>query len=149
MKIAVASQNRRTIMEHAGRCRNFWIYETDQDKVVRKELLELPKEQSFHDSSPHASHPLDEVQVLIAGGMGHGLSHRLTHKGIVGVVTPETDPDRAVAAYLDGSLAVLPPGSHDHDHDHGHGHDHDHDHGHGHGHGHGGQHRHPDTGPNG
>ena len=145
MKIAVASQNRRTIMEHAGRCRNFWIYETDQDKVVRKELLELPKEQSFHDSSPHASHPLDEVQVLIAGGMGHGLSHRLTHKGIVGVVTPETDPDRAVAAYLDGSLAVLPPGSHDH----GHGHDHDHDHGHGHGHGHGGQHRHPDTGPNG
>ncbi|MEZ5576312.1 MAG: NifB/NifX family molybdenum-iron cluster-binding protein [Candidatus Competibacteraceae bacterium] len=141
MKIAVASQNRRTIMEHAGRCRNFWIYETDQDKVVRKELLELPKEQSFHDSSPHASHPLDEVQVLIAGGMGHGLSHRLTHKGIVGVVTPETDPDRAVAAYLDGSLAVLPPGSHDHDHDH--------DHGHGHGHGHGGQHRHPDTGSNG
>ena len=139
MKIAVASQNRRTIMEHAGRCRNFWIYETEQDKVVRKELLELPKEQSFHDSSPHASHPLDEVQVLIAGGMGHGLSHRLTHKGIVGVVTPETDPDRAVAAYLDGSLAVLPPGSHDHDHDHGHGH----------GHGHGGQHRHPDTGPNG
>ena len=137
MKIAVASQNRRTIMEHAGRCRNFWIYETEQDKVVRKELLELPKEQSFHDSSPHASHPLDEVQVLIAGGMGHGLSHRLTHKGIVGVVTPETDPDRAVAAYLDGSLAVLPPGSHDHDH------------GHGHGHGHGGQHRHPDTGPNG
>lgn len=135
MKIAVASQNRRTIMEHAGRCRNFWIYETEQDKVVRKELLELPKEQSFHDSSPHASHPLDEVQVLIAGGMGHGLSHRLTHKGIVGVVTPETDPDRAVAAYLDGSLAVLPPGSHDH--------------GHGHGHGHGGQHRHPDTGPNG
>lgn len=133
MKIAVASQNRRTIMEHAGRCRNFWIYETEQDKVVRKELLELPKEQSFHDSSPHASHPLDEVQVLIAGGMGHGLSHRLTHKGIVGVVTPETDPDRAVAAYLDGSLAVLPPGSHDHDHDHGHG----------------GQHRHPDTGPNG
>jgi len=139
MKIAVASQNRRTIMEHAGRCRNFWIYETEQDKVVRKELLELPKEQSFHDSSPHASHPLDEVQVLIAGGMGHGLSHRLTHKGIVGVVTPETDPDRAVAAYLDGSLAVLPPGSHDHDHDHDHGH----------GHGHGGQHRHPDTGPNG
>ena len=135
MKIAVASQNRRTIMEHAGRCRNFWIYETEQDKVVRKELLELPKEQSFHDSSPHASHPLDEVQVLIAGGMGHGLSHRLTHKGIVGVVTPETDPDRAVAAYLDGSLAVLPPGSHDHDH--------------GHGHGHGGQHRYPDTGPNG
>lgn len=137
MKIAVASQNRRTITEHAGKCRKFWIYETEQDKIVRKELLELPREQSFHDSSPHSPHPLNGIQVLIAGSMGQGLSHRLAHKGIVGIVTPETDPDRAVTAYLDGSLAVLSPGSHDHDHDHGHGH------------GHGGQHRHPDTGPNG
>lgn len=44
------------------------------------------------------------------------LSHRLAHEGIVGVATPETDPDRAVAAYLDGSLAVLPSGPHGHGH---------------------------------
>jgi predicted Fe-Mo cluster-binding NifX family protein len=47
MKIAVASQNRHQITEHAGRCRKFWIYEISHDAVTRKELLELPKEQSY------------------------------------------------------------------------------------------------------
>jgi len=115
MKIAVASQNRHTITEHAGRCRKFWIYETSEDAVMRKELLELPKEQSFHESSPHAPHPLDDVQVLIAGNMGTGLLGRLEAKGIRAIVTPETDPDRAVAAYLDGSLVIGTSCAHDHD----------------------------------
>lgn len=106
MKIAVTSQNRRTITEHAGKCREFWVYQIEQGQIAGKELLELPIEQSFHESSPHEPHPLDAVQVLIAGGMGHGLIHRLANKGIIGLVTPETDPDRAVAAYLDGSLTV-------------------------------------------
>jgi hypothetical protein len=49
MKIAVTSQNRR----------------------------EITKEASFHDSSRHAAHPLDGVDMLIAGGMGSGLQARL------------------------------------------------------------------------
>ena len=117
MKIAVASQNRHQITEHAGRCRKFWIYETSQDSVTRKELLELPKEQSFHESSPHEPHPLDGVQVLIAGNMGSGLVRRLEAKGINAVITPETDPDKAVAGYLDGSLVVGAPDAHEHAHD--------------------------------
>jgi predicted Fe-Mo cluster-binding NifX family protein len=117
MKIAVASQNRRDITEHAGRCRKFWVYQIAEQRIMGKELLELPLEQSFHESSPHDPHPLDEVQVLIAGGMGHGLRRRLEVRGIVGIVTPETDPDRAVAAYLDGSLIVGPSKPHAHGED--------------------------------
>jgi predicted Fe-Mo cluster-binding NifX family protein len=30
MKIAVASQNKTAITEHAGHCRKFWIYETKE-----------------------------------------------------------------------------------------------------------------------
>lgn len=106
MKIAVTSQNRRTITEHAGKCRKFWVYDIDQDQVVGRELLELPMEQSFHESSPHEPHPLDVVQVLITGGMGPGLQHRLAAKGITALITPETDPDQAVAGYLRGALVV-------------------------------------------
>ena len=106
MKIAVTSQNRRTITEHAGKCRKFWIYDIEENQVAGKTLLELPIEQSFHESSPHEPHPLDAVQVLIAGSMGSGLNHRLAVKGIAALTTSETDPDRAVVAYLDGSLAV-------------------------------------------
>jgi predicted Fe-Mo cluster-binding NifX family protein len=119
-KIAVASQNRKTVTGHAGKCRKFWIYEVEEDAVETRHLLELPIEQSFHESHSAAPHPLDEVDVLIAGGMGQGLQGRLKQKGIRAVATAETDPDRAVAAWLAGSLVELPPGEHD-DHDHGHG----------------------------
>lgn len=72
-------------------------------------LLQLPKEQSFHDSSPNKSHPLDDVDVLITGGMGHGLMKRLERKGIKGLVTKEDDPQKAVIRYLEGSLESEQP----------------------------------------
>ncbi len=109
MKIAVTSQNRRTITEHAGKCRKFWVYDIEQGRITGKTLLELSIEQSFHESSPREPHPLDAVEVLIAGGMGPGLNRRLAAKGIAALTTLEADPDRAVAAYLSGSLAVRPP----------------------------------------
>ncbi len=116
MKIAVASQNRKNITEHAGRCRKFWIFTAENNKVVGKELLELPKEQSFHESSPHESHPLDDIDVLIAGDMGQGLSMRLKRKGIKVLITKEIDPDKAVLLFLSGSLETKQPNPHHHGH---------------------------------
>lgn len=122
MKIAVASQNRKTITGHAGKCRKFWVYETNGAEVLDKTLLELPLEESFHAShgQPHA---LDAANVLICGGMGQGMVSRLKAKGIHGLVTTETDPDRAVAAYLAGRLPLGEPDAHaGHDHHHEHHH---------------------------
>jgi len=112
VNVAVASQNRREITGHTGRCRRFWIYRVAENRIQDKQLLELPKEQSFHDSSPHDAHPLDDMDVLINGGMGHGLERRLAARGKRALVTPETDPDRAVNAYLAGTLVV--GAAHDH-----------------------------------
>ncbi len=124
MKIAVTSQNRRTITEHAGKCRKFWVYDIEEGQVAGKTLLELPIEQSFHESSPHEPHPLDVVQVLITSGMGPGLQRRLAAKGITALMTAETDPDQAIAAYLQGTLAVgagsCDHSSHQHHHSHSH-----------------------------
>jgi predicted Fe-Mo cluster-binding NifX family protein len=117
MKIAVTSQNRRSVTEHAGRCRKFWVFTIDGDSIVDKQLLELPKEQSFHDSSPHAAHPLDDVDVLISGGMGQGLMNRLGRKGIEGLITGESDPEVAVSRYLSGKLSSEPPRLHSHGED--------------------------------
>ena len=104
MKIAVTSQNRKTVTEHAGRCRKFWVFSIENNKIIEKELLELPKEQAFHESSPHDSHPLDDIDVLIAGGMGQGLMMRLERKSINSLVTKESDPEKAVLLYLNGLL---------------------------------------------
>ena len=119
MKVAVTSQNRRDITEHAGRCRNFWVYDVDDGIILDSTLVELPKESSFHDSSPHAPHPLDGVELLISGGMGEGLRLRLARRGIEGVVTTERDPERAVKAWLAGRLPIGPTHAHSHGEDHG------------------------------
>lgn len=116
MKIAVASQNRRAITDHTGRCRKFWIYEIENGIISTKHLLELPKEQCFHDSSPHAPSLLDTMQVLISGGMGSGLVRRIKNMGIEPLITTETDPDKAVDAYLNGRLQTKPAEPHEHGH---------------------------------
>jgi predicted Fe-Mo cluster-binding NifX family protein len=123
MKIAVASQNRRTITDHAGKCRKFWIYHLKPGVIPHKEWLELPREQSFHESSPQEAHPLDDIEVLIAAGMGSGLQRRLAAKGIQCLITPETDPDKAVTAFLEGTLVREAPKPHGQSGRH-HGHEH-------------------------
>ncbi|OIP71565.1 MAG: nitrogen fixation protein [Oscillatoriales cyanobacterium CG2_30_44_21] len=124
MKIAVSSQNQTNVTGHLGHCQKFWIYDVDSMTIQNKQLLQLTKAQSFHESSPKESHPLDEVQVLISGGMGNGLSRRIESKGIKPIVTPETDPDAAVNAYLAGSLIVKTQEERDRDHAAEHGEEH-------------------------
>jgi predicted Fe-Mo cluster-binding NifX family protein len=104
MKIAVTSQDRKTVTGHAGKCRKFWIYETDDKTILNKALLELALEQSLHESHGAESHPLDGIEVLISGGAGEGLIRRLNAKGIQGIVTEETEPDSAVIHFLNGTL---------------------------------------------
>lgn len=112
MKIAVSSQNRREITEHLGKCRNFRIYVSSDDGSGAKctGTLALAREQMLHEHPRDAAHPLDEMQVLITGGMGEGMCQRLAQKNIRGVVTRETDPDKAVAAFLAGTLMEAAPG---------------------------------------
>ena len=101
LRIAVSSQNRKTVTDHAGRCRNFWVYEVRQNKVDNKRLLELVLEQTLHSSQLGDGHPLDDVHVLITTGMSPFLLQRLQRGGVKGFVTDESDPDKAVQMLLD------------------------------------------------
>jgi predicted Fe-Mo cluster-binding NifX family protein len=130
MKIAVASQNQQDISGHLGRCRNFWVYQTDESTILDRQLLQLAKADTFHESSPKHAHPLDGIHVLIAGSYGQGLGRRLASKGIEVMATPETNPDQAVSAYLQGTLTIGEGEQHHHDQQH-HGHQHHHQHKHG------------------
>lgn len=130
MKIAVTSQNRKTITGHAGKCRKFWLYELVGQHVQDKQLIELAITQSFHEvahtgAAARLAHPLDGINCLIAGGLGRGLQNRLKQQGIQAIATSETDPDRAVAAWLAGTLAEIEPEAHEGGHDHHHDHDDD------------------------
>jgi predicted Fe-Mo cluster-binding NifX family protein len=119
MKIAVTSQNRREITSHAGKCRKFWIYQIDEQKQVQdKQLLELPLEQSFHNSPANQPHPLDGIDVLISQGMGNGMLNRLQRMNAEAVMTLEKQPDVAVEQFLAGTLQRLSPDEIEHHHHH-------------------------------
>lgn len=39
VKIALASQNKKSITGHTGHCQNFWIYESNGTEIIDKKLL--------------------------------------------------------------------------------------------------------------
>lgn len=113
MQIAVTSQNRKTVTEHAGKCRKFWIYDIDAGQIVGRQLVELPIDQSFHANHEAVPAPLANVNALISGGMGSNLYHRLMQWGIKPVLTVEEDPDAAVIGYLNNTLLQMLVGHHE------------------------------------
>ena len=119
MQIAVTSQNRKTITEHAGKCRKFWIYDLEKGVVTGKRLVEVSMEQSLHASSGLLAEPLADINILITGSMGPGLHARLMQSGILPVITMEEDPDAAVTALLSNRLPRLPVPRHHYCHEHG------------------------------
>ncbi len=120
MKIAITSQNFRTITGHAGKTKRFLVFEAEQGgEPVEIQRLDLPKELSFHEFHSGGPHPVDGADVIITGSAGYGFVQRLAARGIRVLVTSETDPQRAIRALFDGTLP--PPDLHEeHDCD-GHG----------------------------
>ena len=58
---------------------------------------------------------------MISGGAGQGLIRRLDNMGIQGLVTPETEPDLAVAHFLSGTLKLGQSEAHEGHGEHCHG----------------------------
>ena len=107
MKIAVTSQNFRTITGHAGKTRRFLVYEAEGAEIREVRRLDLPKQQSFHELAGDAAHPIDGVAVLITASCGDHFVARLARRGIRVLATRETDPETAVRLVSTGGS--LPP----------------------------------------
>ncbi len=129
MRIAITSQNFRTVTGHAGRARRFIVFEADGSSAPREiERIDLDSDMAMHGYDHRAAHPLDAMDVLITGGAGEGFVRNLAARGVQVVATPESDPLLAVTAYFAGRiLSASESCNHDHadlDGEHGHGHDH-------------------------
>lgn len=118
MRIAVTSQNFKTITGHAGKARRFLVYEADASGTPPQEVerLDLPRELSVH-AYHGEDHPLFGLglQALVTQGAGQGFIERLARHGILVHATSEADPLVAVVQVAAGRplAAALP---HDHDH---------------------------------
>jgi predicted Fe-Mo cluster-binding NifX family protein len=115
MKIAITSQNFRTITAHAGKCRRFLILgRNDQGELVEIDRLDLPKEMSMHEFKG-MEHPLFDSDVLLTASAGQGFIRRLQEHNIQVICTSETDPYAAANAFLDG---IPLPAAEQHTHHH-------------------------------
>jgi predicted Fe-Mo cluster-binding NifX family protein len=121
MRIAISSQNFRTVTGHAGKARRFMLYDIDAAQQVQAAgRLDLPLDQAMHGFDDRQTHPLDNATYLITASAGEGFMRRMAQRGVRVVTTAETDPEVAIHAFLMGCLK--PPGPHErtpHDHKEG------------------------------
>jgi len=121
MKIAIPIENGR-LHGHFGGCREFALVEVDADQklTLRTEIVSAPEHQP--GLFPRWLRDQD-VQVVIAGGIGRRALANFAHHGIaVRAGTENAAIEPLVAAYLSGQLTVTPDGYDHHDHQHEHHH---------------------------
>ena len=112
MKIAVTSQNFKSVTGHAGKSRRFIIFDVgtpcDTPEVV---WLDLPMEMSFHEFSGDR-HPLDDMDVILTASAGKSFVAKLAQRGVRVITCGESDPSKAVRDFLLGATKPANPHSH-------------------------------------
>lgn len=125
MKIAVVTDDGKTVSRHFGRAPYYLVVEVDENgNVVGKELREKLGHRHFaheehgheHGAGRHGFGPgaadrhsrmaaaISDCDVLICGGMGWGAYQAMQSYGIKPIVTDLVNVDDAVQAYLNGTI---------------------------------------------
>jgi predicted Fe-Mo cluster-binding NifX family protein len=127
LKIAVVSDNEKTISQHFGRAPYYVIMTLENGKVINQETFERGASGTCAcghsgDAGHHHSHgndaetaakhdrmvdPIADCQVLIAGGMGYGAYRALESRGLKVFISAEPSIHKAVELYIAGKLDNL------------------------------------------
>ena len=91
MKVAITSQNFKSITGHAGKTRRFIIFErSGSENWSESQRFDLPKNMSFHEFRGE-QHPIDNVDVLLTASCGDGFKRKMATRGIKVMTTEEAD----------------------------------------------------------
>lgn len=108
MLVAVTSQDFATVTGHAGQARRWLLFEVGPGQWPRDpRRLELTKQQVFHHWTDQGCHPLDGIGAIITTSAGDSFLDRMRRRAVTVVLTGESDPAQAVAAWSVG--LVVPP----------------------------------------
>ena len=112
LKIAVASDN-EMVAGHFGHCEGFMIFDSENNKVVKSEIVANPG----HKPGFLPNFLADRgVNVIISGGMGGGAVDIFNQRNIEVIVGASGNARDAVEAYLKGSLKSTGSICHQHQH---------------------------------
>jgi predicted Fe-Mo cluster-binding NifX family protein len=123
MKIAVITDDGKTISQHFGRAPYYMVFSIEEGKIAKREMRDKLGHNQFSAVGPeehhHEQHGLDAVshdkhtqmagsisdcQALLCGGMGMGAYESMRRLNIQPIVTDLRDIEAAVQAYIDGKL---------------------------------------------
>ena len=124
MKIAVITDDGKTISQHFGRAPYYLVLTIEEGKVVNRETRDKVGHNQFsshrhgeeHHHDEHGFDPaaqdrhtrmaeaISDCKAVICGGMGMGAYERMRRLEIQPVVTDFRDIDEAVQAFIDGKL---------------------------------------------
>ena len=107
MRIAVASDDRKTISHHFGSALGFVIFEIHDNRVINQEYRKnIGKSTGECGSCNHdvMINNIKDCDVLISYGMGRRIYDDLTKNNIQAVVTDEETVDAAVERFIKKEL---------------------------------------------
>jgi hypothetical protein len=110
MKIGVATRDWVAVSGHAGQARCWLLYDLASyrpgEPLPPPARIELTKEQLFHHFDDKGPHPLDGIEIVVAGSAGDGFVRHMGKRGAEVLLTGETDPATALTLIATG--ATLP-----------------------------------------
>ncbi len=124
MKIALITEDGKTISQHFGRAPFYLVLTIEEGKIVGREMRDKLGHIHFRDQShgsepnndghgtdsvSHAKHvsmadSIADCKALLCGGMGMGAYDSMLRLNIQPVVTDLRDIEIAAQAYIDGKL---------------------------------------------
>ena len=106
MKIAIATKDWLSISGHAGQARRWLVYDFGETppagSLPQPHCVELAKHQMIHCFEDDGPHPLDGVDIVVAGSAGDGFVRHMKKRGAEALLTRETDPAGALTRILAG-----------------------------------------------
>ena len=123
-KIAFPTNDRVTVEEHFGHCREFVIFNVENGEIVNSEFVVPP---------PHAPGVIPNflgqlgIHTIITGGMGGMAINIFKQNNIEVILGARGSVEENLKVYLNGNLESTGSAcSHHHGEDHGHNHNHNH-----------------------
>jgi predicted Fe-Mo cluster-binding NifX family protein len=143
MKIAVLTDDEKTISAHFGRAKTCLVFETDGEQIVSREARAMPahghhdhghhhhdhshdhiqiQEHKHDDHSHHGGHgrfgqkfaAMQDCQVVLTRGMGYPAYDKLTQAGLRAITTDIKDVETAVTAVINNTIVDNPKRRHSH-----------------------------------
>ena len=113
MKIAVATEDGKTISAHFGRAPYYAVVDVTDGQMVEQEVRAKAHHDNGHPHGPGQTHAdmfasISDCQVLVVGGMGAPAHQAALAHGLQVIATGQRDIAAAIQAYLAGTLEENP-----------------------------------------